>query len=307
MVGRIEAASTSCLIPRTSPRSARNGIAILIGRLCARPLTDALRASPPPHITAQAIGRRQPIKQAPAQRRGGARQIGRECGLRHIGTLHQIRHSEFSIDARAADTDPMNWQALASRAAAAVSTITVALAASGCGRMATASQTTPKVPPAVAAAAKRCRSFGPDSRATLVGQRPSPAGVGPCPSRDLRQIVGLVERLRAAVRGHGAVCSLLTPSYRSKAQRWQGEPPGYPSCDAAVLKISGTVNPKLQFAQPVGSILLFYRKGRAAGLITFSKATATSLPADPRTQPITISTTRISDSTWQIDQIGYEF
>ena len=109
------------------------------------------------------------------------------------------------------------------------------------------------------------------------------------------------------MRGNGTVCSLLTPNYRSNAQRWQGEPPGYPSCDVAVLKVGGTVNPKLQFAQPVGRILLFEGNGRAGAVITFSKATATSLPADPRTQPINVSIARTSGGTWEIEQIGYEF
>ena len=143
--------------------------------------------------------------------------------------------------------------------------------AGGCGRIATTSPSAPHVSPAVVAVGKRCRSFGPTSRAALVGQRPSPVGSGPCPPADLRQIVGLVDRLRAAVRGNGTVCSLLTPNYRSNAQRWQGEPPGYPSCDVAVLKVGGTVNPKLQFAQPVGRILLFEETEEQAQSSPFPK------------------------------------
>jgi hypothetical protein len=69
----------------------------------------------------------------------------------------------------------------------------------------------------------------------------------------------------------------------------------------------GTVNPTLQFAQPLARILLFHRNGRWGGVITFSKATAESLPADPRTRPINVSITRTPDGTWQIEQIGYEF
>jgi hypothetical protein len=109
------------------------------------------------------------------------------------------------------------------------------------------------------------------------------------------------------VKGTGSVCALLTANYRAAAKRWQGEPPGYPSCDAAVLTAGGSVNPKLEFAQPVARILLAYRDGRAGGIVTFSKATATSLPANPRTRPINISITRTSDDTWEIEQIGYEF
>jgi hypothetical protein len=199
-----------------------------------------------------------------------------------------------------ADTDPVSRQVLASRSTVAVCTIAVALIAGGCGQTATMS-------PAVAAASKRCLSFGPTSRATQIGQRPSPVGVSSCSVADVRQILGLVERLRAAVRGNGTVCSLLTPNYRSSAQRWQAQWPGYPSCDAAVLKVGGSMNPKLQFAQPVARIRLSNRNGRADAVITFSKATATSLPADPRTQPINLSIARTSDGTWQIEQIGYQF
>jgi hypothetical protein len=156
----------------------------------------------------------------------------------------------------------------------------------------------------VRAALKSCRSV-----VWRTGQPNPPLGPpGSCPASDLRRIMDLVARLRAAVRGgNGTVCSLLTADYRSNAERWEGEPPGYASCDQALLAVTGTVNPKLQFAQPVARILLFYRNGRAGGLITFAKAGATSLPADPRTRPITISTTRTGDGTWQIKQIGYEF
>jgi hypothetical protein len=192
---------------------------------------------------------------------------------------------------------------LKSRGGVALVLGAVLLIVSGCGA---AAITGAPSSAALAAARKACRAVvWPSSPGTATAPPLGPPGS--CPAEDVQRVMDLVARLRDAVRGNGKVCPLLTPNYRSNAQRWQGEPPGYPSCDAAVLKVGGAVNPKLQFAQPVARILLFYRNGRAGGLITFSKATATSLPADPRTQPITISTTRTSDGTWQIEQIGYQF
>jgi hypothetical protein len=109
------------------------------------------------------------------------------------------------------------------------------------------------------------------------------------------------------VRGNGTVCALLTPRLHSTAVRVAGDAPYYPSCDDAILTVSGTVRPKIQFTQPVARIFLIHKGRRAGALITFAKPGRPTVAAEPQTEPITIVAVRTSANNWQIDDIDYQF
>ena len=154
--------------------------------------------------------------------------------------------------------------------------------------------------PTLSAARRLCRAaVWPSS--TGSGTAPALQPPGSCPSQDVRRVMDLVARLRAAARGNGTICALLTANERSNVRRWESQPPGYSNCDSALLTVSGAANAQPQFAQPVVRILLFYRGGRAEGLITFAKNSRTLA------QPITIRATPTSLNKWEIEQIGYQF
>jgi hypothetical protein len=84
------------------------------------------------------------------------------------------------------------------------------------------------------------------------------------------------------------------------------EPPGYATCDQAVMKIGGATDPKRQFAQPLLMILLFHRRDHAGALISFGRR-HWDQPPPPIIEPITISASRSARNAWEIAQIGYQF